>query len=345
MTDYKSHIIPSDFTVMQALERINHFSVNMTLFVVNAGGQMLGSLTDGDIRRGLLKGIQLGDSVDKVMHKNFRYFNEGNFSVGEIKAFKKNLIQLVPVLNQNKEIVKIFDFGRIKSVLPVDVVLMAGGRGERLRPLTDTVPKPLLNLGGKPIIEHNIDKFIEFGIENIYITVKYLGEQIIDYFTKNKKDADIHFIRESKPLGTIGSVRQIKNFKNDYVMVMNSDLFTNIDFEEFFLNFIKEDADMSIASVPYNVDLPFAVLDLSGNQIVSFKEKPTYTYFSNAGIYLLKKELLNLVPIEEYFNATDLMQALIEKKFKLTYFPIMGYWIDIGRPEDYRKAQDYIKYL
>jgi dTDP-glucose pyrophosphorylase/CBS domain-containing protein len=345
MMDYKSHIIPQDFTVIQALERINRFATDLTLFVVDSEGQMVGSLTDGDIRRGLLKGVRLDDSVDKVMHKNFRYLNEGNFSVEEIKGLKKGRIQLVPVLNKKKELVKVYDFGRIKSVLPLDAVLMAGGRGERLRPLTDTVPKPLLDLGGKPIIEHNIDNLIRFGVENIYITVKYLGEQLIEYFTRNKKEANIFFVKESKPLGTIGSVTQIKDFKKDNILVMNSDLFTNIDFEEFFLHFSDEKADMSIASTPYNVDLPFAVLNLSENHIVSFKEKPTYTYFSNAGIYLLKRKALEHVPVQEFFNATDLMQALIDNKFKLTHFPIMGYWIDIGRPEDYRKAQEYIKYL
>ena len=215
MIDYKSHIIPSDFTLLQALERINHFSVNMALFVINEKEQMLGSLTDGDIRRGLLKGIQLNESIEKVMNKTFHFLKEEKKNnVAEIKSHRKKRIKLVPVLNKKNEIVKIFDLEIIKSVLPIDAVLMAGGKGERLRPLTDTVPKPLLNLGGKPIIEHNIDRLIGFGIENIHITVKYLGEQIIEYFSKSQKSSNIFFIKETKPLGTIGSVSQIKDIKN-----------------------------------------------------------------------------------------------------------------------------------
>ena len=349
MKDFTKHLISDTRSILEALKQLDQLSNNpnnLTLFVHDESGKMVGTLTDGDIRRGLIKGNTLEDSVKSFMVKNFYSFTNNNISVQYIKEIRDNQIKLVPLIGDNGRIIRIFDFTKRKIILPVDAVLMAGGRGERLRPLTDNTPKPMLKIGNKPIIEHNIDNLMAHGIDNYFITVNYLSEQIIDYFGNGeKKEINLHCIKETKPLGTIGSVSLITNFYNDTILIMNSDLFTNINYEDFYLNFINENADMSVASIPYNVSVPYAILNLKNDTISSFEEKPTYTYYANAGIYLIKRKLLKAIPINEHFNTTDFIQALLDNGNKVIKYPIIGYWVDIGRREDYNKAQEFAKHL
>ncbi len=347
MIKISDHTILFNESLRSAMIRLNHLSDKLTLFVVNENNKLIGTLTDGDIRRGLLQGKSIDQKVVDFMYPNFRFINNTYIDVNLIKKYREQLIKLLPVLNSNGEIVKIIDLTHTKTCLPIDAVIMAGGRGERLRPLTDTLPKPLLPLGNKPIIEHNIDLLINYGIENIFISVNYLGNKIEDYFGNGeKKGIHISYVRESKPLGTIGSIHLIRNFTNDIVLVMNSDLFTNIDLEEMYLAFVEEKADMAIATIPYNIDIPFAVLELENNRLVkTFHEKPTYTYYANAGIYLFRKEAFKFIPQDSKFDVTDLLEILLKNQLKVIKFPIIGYWLDIGRFEDYKKAQEYYKYI
>jgi len=347
MKDISQYLINSDATIKEALFKINELSGDiLTLFVVNNDNVVIGALTDGDIRRGFLKGKKLEDKVIHFIPESFYYFNKNNLDLQLIKEIREAQIKLVPFLDDNGRIVKIYEFINRKSILPIDAVIMAGGRGEKLRPLTDKIPKPMLKVGDKPIIEHNIDNLMRHGIDNYYITVNYLAEQIIDYFGDgNKKGINISYVRETKSLGTIGSVSLINEFKNDTVLVMNSDLFTNINFEDFYLDFINKKADLAVASIPYNVSIPYAVLKLQDDIISSFEEKPTYTYYANAGIYLMKKTVLEIIPKNDSFNATDLIKVLIDKGHKVIKYPIVGFWVDIGRHEDYNKVQEFIKHL
>ncbi len=346
MIDYSKQLIKADNNIKEAFRMLNNVPQNLTLFVTNGNGKMVGTLTDGDIRRGFLKGLELSDAVSTFMSVNFHFLNHTEVGPDRIKEIKDKGVKLLPVLDSEGCILRIIDFSKVKTLLPVDAVLMAGGRGERLRPLTDNTPKPLLKVGNKPIIEHNIDHLCEYGIRNYHITLRYLAQQIEDYFGDgSKKNIDIKYIRENQPLGTLGAVKLIQELKHDNVLVMNSDLFTNIDLEDFYQDFVKQDAAMSIASVPYVVDIPYAVLSLDNDQVNGFKEKPTYTYYSNAGIYLIKKEMLESIPAETAYHATDLIQDLIDKGEKVIRFPILGYWIDIGKPEDYQKVQEIAKHL
>jgi NDP-sugar pyrophosphorylase family protein len=233
-----------------------------------------------------------------------------------------------------------------KANLPIDAVIMAGGRGSRLRPLTDSVPKPLLKVGGKPIIEYNVERLNEFGIKSVHISINYLGDQLIEYFGDGEEiKMPIYYITEDTPLGTIGAVASAKNLTQEYVLVMNSDLLTNINFEDFFMTFVDGNADMIVATTPYQVNIPYAVMELDGNKVLSFKEKPTVTYYSNAGIYLFKRSLVSSIPVNEFFNATDLMQAVIKAGKRLIHYPIKDYWLDIGKHEDFEKAQEDIKVI
>ncbi|MNX94565.1 D-glycero-alpha-D-manno-heptose 1-phosphate guanylyltransferase [compost metagenome] len=188
-------------------------------------------------------------------------------------------------------------------------------------------------------MEHNLDRLALFGIDDFWVSVKYLGEQIEQHFGKGEnKNIKIEYVWENEPLGTIGAVSQIKNFEHDYILVTNSDLLTNIDYEQFFLEFIRQDADLAVLTIPYQVNIPYAVLETNKGEVKSFKEKPTYTYYSNGGIYLIKKKMLNFIPKETFFNATDLMEELISKNLKVISFPFSGYWLDVGKHEDFEKA-------
>ncbi len=346
MLDINKHLIEASANILEALNKLNEVPQSLTLFVVNQKGVLLGTLTDGDIRRGFLKGLELSDPVEKFMLSGFHFLNDTEVSPAHIRQIKEKGIKLLPVLDKEGKIRGIIDFKKVKTLLPVDAVLMAGGRGERLRPLTDTTPKPLLKVGSKPILEHNIDHLRQFGIRDYHLSLRYKAEMIEAWFGNgSQKDIRIQYVHETEPLGTIGSVSLIRDFKHYHVLVMNADLFTNIDLEDFYQDFVNQQADMSIATVPYTVDVPYAVMNLEEERVQGFREKPTYTYHSNAGIYLIKRELLKIIPAQKSYNATDFIQALIDSGKKVARFPIIGYWIDIGKPEDYKKVQDIVKHI
>lgn len=344
--NYANHIINQNETLRFALEKLNILAKDLTLFIVNSENKLVGTLTDGDIRRALIKGCSIDVLVSEIMFTNFRFLKENKIKPQEIEEFRIKKINLIPVLDESFCIVNILNLDFQKSVLPIDAVIMAGGRGERLRPLTDNIPKPLLKIGDKPIIEYNIERLVTYGIYNISITLNYLGNKIESYLNANKKhDCNLFYYTEKEALGTLGAVTLIPDFNNDIVLIMNSDLLTNIDYSDLYNQFIYENADLVVASIPYKVNIPYAVLNINESEIINIKEKPSYTYFSNAGIYLVKRDLLKLIPINKKFDATDFIELLIEKQYKVIHFPIREYWLDIGKHEDYTKAQNDIKHI
>ena len=342
-----NHIISKDITLLEALSQINTLAPDaLVLFVLDEEKRMVGTLTDGDSRRALIAGASVNDNVDKIMHRNFNYMKVEDINdVNEIKRQRELKMRLVPVLDDEKHIVEIINLEKFKSLLPIDAVLMAGGKGERLRPLTEKTPKPLLPVGDKAIIDHNVDRLISYGVRHINVTVNYLKEQIEEHFKQVRDGIQIQTVREPKFLGTIGSIRFVQKFYNDTVLVMNSDLFTNIDYEDFYLHFQQHEAEMSVAAIPYNVSIPYGILDLDGRNIQGLLEKPKYTYYANAGIYLIKRRALDEIPGDTFFNATDLVEKLISEGRKVIRYPLNGTWIDIGNPQEYQKAQDLVKHL
>ena len=308
--------------------------------------RMVGTLADGDSRRALIAGASVHDKVEKIMHRNFNYMKvEDIDDVKEIKRQRDLQMKLIPVLDSDKHIIEIINLEKYKTRLPIDAVLMAGGKGERLRPLTEKTPKPLLKVGEKCIIDHNIDRLINYGVKHISVTVNYLKEQIEEHFGKPRGEVQVQTVREPKFLGTIGSIRFVKEFYNDTVLVMNSDLFTNINYEDFYLHFKEHDAEMSVAAVPYTVSVPYGIFALEGREIQGLIEKPTYNYYANAGIYLIKRAALDEIPEDAFFNATDLIEKLISEGKKVVRFPLNGTWIDIGNPQEYQKANELVKHI
>jgi dTDP-glucose pyrophosphorylase len=343
---YNNHLIPHISSVLEALSMLDKLAQDAILFVVDDENKLIGSLTDGDIRRGLIQGKTIEQKVTDFIQKNPKYILKSNYNIIDVITFRDNFFKIIPVIDEQRKIVNVINFRLIKSYLPVDAIVMAGGRGERLKPLTDITPKPLLKVGEKPIIEHNISRLMEYGVDDFWITIKYLGEQIKTYLKDGKdKGINIHYIEEHEPLGTIGAARQANDLKHDTVLLTNSDLLTDLDYEDFYLNFIESRADFSVVTIPYNVNIPYAVLETQNGKVLSFKEKPTYTYYSNGGIYLMKKEVLEMIPANQFFNTTDLMELLIKLGKVVHSYPHHGYWLDIGKHEEYQKAQEDIKHL
>ncbi len=345
VTNYANHIIAPDAPVTRALEQIGQLGQYLTLFVADDTGKLFGTLTDGDIRRGLLNEKPLTDAVSRFMNPNFRFLRQHEDNTDTIRQFRAQLLQLIPELDTDGRLVRIINLVKTRALLPIDAVIMAGGRGERLLPLTRNTPKPLLPVGSKPIIEHNVDRLIQYGVGHVHITTRYLGEQIEAFFGDGTaKGIQIDYTRETEPLGTVGAMRLTPAYHNDTVLLMNSDLLTNIDFEDFYSEFRRQDADMAVATVPYPVSIPFGVLETNAGRVHALREKPTYTYYVNAGIYLMKRSVIDMIPPGPY-NATDLLEQLIATQYTVTYFPLLGYWLDIGRPDDYQKACTDINHI
>ena len=258
----------------------------------------------------------------------------------------KNFEVVISDHSQSDLILDCVNFRYRKSILPVDCVIMAGGKGERLNPLTITTPKPLLKIGEKPIIEYNLDNFKRFGISKCWITINYLGDQI-EAFASNKtnKDFEISTVTEPFSMGTIGSIKLIDTIEKDTVLVCNSDLLNDVNLEAFYLDFVDSEADLSVVTIPYNVNVPYAIMELQDEFVLNLKEKPNFTYYSNGGIYLFKKELLELIPKNSYFTAIDFMEKILESGLKIKSFAHNGYWLDIGKQEDYQRAKSDITKL
>ena len=343
MIDYKKHLITSKTPIKEALQKLDILARDAILFVVDANDKLIGSLTDGDVRRGLLKGITIDGDVGVIIQQNPRFIRKGSRDIHKIIKLRSQNFRILPVIDSADKVITIINFRNLRSYLPIDAIIMAGGRGQRLKPLTDITPKPLLKVGDKSIMEHNVDRLALYGIDDFWFSVKYLGNQIVDYFGDGKdKNRSIQYVWEDEPLGTIGSASKIDDFKHEHVLVSNSDILTNLDYEAFYLDFLEKDADFAVLTIPYNVSIPYAVLETSNGHVLDFKEKPTYTYYSNGGIYLMKRSVLEYIPKGQHFNATDLMEKLIQENKKVVSYPLVGYWLDVGKHEDFEKAQNDI---
>ena len=336
-------ILNINSSLKEALVKLDTNVEMQTLFIEN-NNKIVGTITDGDIRRGLINGLGNDNSLSEFMNTTFTFLTKGKYEKEKLDFIKEKKLEIVPVLDKNGTLSRIINFNKVKTILPIDAVIMAGGVGSRLMPLTENTPKPMLEIGGKPIMEYNVDLLKSYGVSHLTLSVKYLANVIEDYYKDgSEKEMHISYVTENEPLGTIGAVKQIKQFHNDYVLVMNSDLLTNINLEAMFNELISNNADMIIATTDYSVQIPYGVVESNGNEVTGLKEKPTYTYYSNAGIYIFKKEMVNFIPENAHFNATDLLEKGITENKKVLHFPITDYWLDIGKHIDFEKAQKDVK--
>lgn len=322
----------------EALARIDSLPKARTLFAIDEMQELIGTLTDGDLRRAILNKIPLENSIKDIVNRSFSFIEEYFCESQVVDDFKNLGIQLIPVL-ENRKIVNIFDLNHHKAILPIDVIIMAGGKGSRLSPLTDEIPKPLLKVGDKCMIDHLIDRLILFGIRQINIAVHHMSELIIEHIEINYPEGNINCFMEDNPSGTIGAVKTISLSDNSDLLVLNADLLTNIDFENLFISYKLSKSDAIVATKEYIVDIPFGTFQIENNNIVGLTEKPTYSYQLNTGIYLFNKSLVDFIPEQGKLDATDFLEDVLNRGKKISFYTMKEYWLDIGSPKDFENAQ------
>ena len=342
------HLISRDSTLIEALGKLNSLSGGrMTLLVTDGDMHMCGTLTDGDVRRALLGGVGLDAPVRQAMHVGYSALREGVESVGRLREMRRRGLQLIPVLDAAGRVVRIIDTSVTRSILPVSAILMAGGKGERLRPLTLSKPKPLLEIDGRAIIDYNIEALDASGITDITVTTRYLAEQIHAHFARPVAGVDVKCVEETCPLGTIGSAALADIPAEGNTLVMNSDLLTTISFEDMYIHHMSSKSDITIAAIPYQVSVPFAILTSEAGdptRVTAIEEKPSYSFFANAGIYIFPNDMLRSLPLDRPTDAPDLIRNAIAEGRRVTYFPINGTWLDVGTPADFHQAEQLMRH-
>ena len=328
-------------TIKEALQIINQGAIQIAL-VVDDKDRLLGTLTDGDIRRGLLKNYTLDDSINDLYFKKPITSLNSESKEKIIQKAIKNQIYQIPIVDENNILVDIVNLATLLKTTNKRnrVILMAGGLGTRLRPLTEDTPKPMLKVGNKPILETIIKNFASHGFVNITISLNYKGDIIKDYL-KDGSDfgVNIDYIEENSRLGTAGALSLLKDKPNEPFFVMNGDLLTDVNFSNLldFHSFANANATMCVREYEYQI--PYGVVETVDDKITSIIEKHVKKILVNAGMYVLSPNIFEFIPSNEFFDMPTLFNILIEKERKILSFPIHEYWLDIGRIGDFEQAQ------
>lgn len=328
-------------TIKEALQLLGD-TAKQILFVVNNERKLLGTVTDGDIRRGLLMNIPLAATIDLVMNRSPKTILKGKSREHIFRYMQAVSVRSLPVLDENGCLVEVISTEDIIYTAKRDniVVLMAGGLGTRLRPLTNDCPKPLLKIGEKPILETIINGLIDSGFHHFYIAVNYKAEMIEEYFGDGSKwGIEIQYIHENKRMGTAGALYFLPEKPAESIIVMNGDLLTKIDFGALIDSHNSKKASATMAVREYSYQVPYGVINCKGDHIVSIEEKPEQSYFVNAGIYVLSPESVAKVDKEEFYDMPDLFNDVIKDGGKAVIYPVREYWLDIGRLSDFQRAQ------
>ena len=313
--------------------------------------KLLGTISDGDIRKALLNGKDINESIFNIFNKKAIFFYENNFDEKKIKKiFINKKIDIIPIVDQSQKIIKILDLKKILSInivkrnkkCNVPVLIMAGGKGDRMQPFTKVLPKALIPINGIPIIEKIVDKFRKNYVNNFYISINYKFEIIKAFFKEIKKNYKIHFIEEKKPLGTAGSIKLISSKIKDNLIVTNCDILCDIDFYDFLEFHKKNNFDLSCIASTKEYEIPYGTCILNNAGSLDYiNEKPKISFLVNTGIYILNKKIFKYIPKNTYFDMTELIQKIKKNKGKVGVFPISEHsWIDIGQWDEYNKIKD-----
>jgi len=336
----ENYCIGDKSTIKEAMTVIDK---NLTggALVVNEDNELVGTITDGDIRRAMLKDFSINDSIESTYFKNFKFVTEQHSKKKAKEYMLSNKIRQVPVIDKDKKLIDLYFLDDILSYDAKDnyVFILAGGLGTRLRPLTETVPKPMLTVGDKPILELIIEQFKEYGFKNFIISINYKGEIIEEYFKDGKElGVNIEYIRETKKLGTAGSIALVKEKFIKPFIVINGDILTGIDFEKFLNHHIENNFNITVGVRNYEINVPYGVLVTDNMLIKSLEEKPTYNFNISGGVYVVNPDVIKYIQEDEVYNMTDLIEDAIKNKNESGVYEITEYWKDIGQIEDYRKA-------
>lgn len=335
------YLLNENSTIKEALEQLNRLSGHC-IYVITDQDKIIGSVTDGDIRRALLRGIGIEASIQNATQKNF-LFHYSDSTEREIrKSLKDKLVDSCPILNKDMSLVSIFSIDSNPKNDSTDIFLLAGGLGSRLGEITKVTPKPMIEIAGKPMLEHIIERFTLQGFTNFYISLNYKAEVIEDYFSNGSKfKCNIKYFREDIRLGTAGPLSLLPSKISKTLIVMNSDLLTNVDFNSL-LHYHKScGSKVTVCTRTYESQVPFGVVNVVENKIVSITEKPSFNYNVSAGIYIIEPDVLSIIPKNQYYDMPTFLNQLINSGISISCFPIVESWIDIGRESDLNDARKF----
>jgi dTDP-glucose pyrophosphorylase len=336
---YKALISPSA-TIRQALKIIDSGSIKIAI-VSDERRKLLGTLTDGDIRRAILKGMGLDDLIETIYYRTPITCGVSDSKEKILQLAINHKLYQIPIVDSDGIVVGVAEVDELlKSTQHQNkVVLMVGGLGTRLSPLTDTTPKPMLHVGNKPILETIIENFSKYGYTNIILSVSYKSHIIEEYFGNGAQfGVNIEYIHEVKRMGTAGALSLMRNKLTEPFFVMNGDLLTNVNFEHMHDYHLSQDAIATMAVREYDFQVPYGVVNVCDGKIQSIEEKPTHKFFVSAGIYMLSPSVLSLIPNDQFYDMPTLFDELIQMNSNAVSFPIREYWLDIGRISDYEQA-------
>jgi len=345
----KNIIIQPSITIRQAMKNLSE-SGQKCLVIANEEKFLLGTLSDGDLRKAILKGAAMGDSIKNIYQQKPTVLIEGQYSLPEAKKlFLKHNFDLIPIVNAKgmfedvlflESVLKGRDVQE-KKKLEVPVIIMAGGRGTRMEPFTKILPKPLVPLHEKPIIEHIIQRFTDFGCHEFHLTVNYKGRILKAYFEELQPDYEIHFVEEQEPLGTAGSLRFLDGKFNQSFFVTNCDIIIKADYHSLYEFHQKGGYDISLVASAKEYIIPYGTCELNGEGNLSYiKEKPHYDFLINTGLYILNPDVLKLIPKNKFYHITQLIEEAKNRGKKVGVFPIDDNdWIDVGQWAEYQLAE------
>lgn len=345
--DLKTLCISPRASAKEAIAQIDK-NGKAIILITDKDRLLLGTVSDGDIRRAILAGIDMNTPISEILKhkKNTVYPKPVTALVGTsrsklLKLMEKQVVRQIPLLDAEGHVVDLVTWEDLLPTqkAPLQAVIMAGGFGTRLRPLTDDTPKAMLPVNGKPMMELILDQLREADIQNVNVTTHYKHEKITSYFGDgNNFGVKLNYVKEDHPLGTGGGLG-LMDAPDQTLLVINCDILTQIDFHAMLLYHLEYNAQMTVAVRQYGFQVPYGVIECEGEVVQNLVEKPYYDFFINAGIYLLEPSVYRYINSGEKFNMTDLIGWLLKAKEKVVSFPIVNYWLDIGKPADYKKAQ------
>jgi dTDP-glucose pyrophosphorylase len=338
--NWKNSILIVDSTLGDAIKNLDKTHIQIIL-VTTQDGDFLGTITDGDIRRGLLRGMDLNSSIESIINREPLVVPPDMHKDTFIQLFQANKIHQIPVVDKNRKIVglhirdDLYTPGQKENTM----IIMAGGKGTRLIPHTNSCPKPLLPVSGKPILQHIIEKAKAEGFSNFILSIGYLGEMIEDFFGNGDKlEVNIDYIRENSPLGTAGSISLMEKKPNESIVISNGDVITDVRYSELldFHNLHKADATMGVRM--YEWKHPFGIVRTKGMEIRELEEKPVFRNYVNAGVYVLSPTVLSVLEKGVACDMPDFFASLIADGKKSIVFPMHESWLDLGSEEEYIAA-------
>ena len=343
MKQWQKTLVNQNHTLLDTMKIIDDSSLQFAV-VIDEEQHLLGTVTDGDIRRGILRGEGLDVKITSIMNPNPITARSGQRYHKYKQLMKSKLLKQLPIVDEDNRIINILFVDNIETTLNKNtVVLMLGGLGTRLRPLTNDTPKPMLRVGNKPILETIIEGFKQYGYTNFIFSVNYKKEVIQDYFQNGEAfDVTIEYIEEDKKMGTAGALSLLKSRPKKPFFVMNGDLLTQINFDQLMQFHIEQNSVATMCVREYEYQIPYGVIETVGTDLVTIKEKPIHRSFVNAGIYVLSPDVFSYIPNDEFFDMPTLFQRLVEEGMKTSVFPIHEYWLDIGQIGDYERANNEI---